>query len=222
MTDTRHQTTVDDCWNRIGVFGDKSCPLVERHIHCRNCETYSAAAITLLDRYGDSLSDSGNYGKDEGRQHSAEQSSLLIFRLGDQWLAIASRCLAEVMPVSPVHGLPHRRKRGLLGVINVRGTLVACLSLEELLGLDGATQNHHERRVIPRMLILQSDSGPLVVPVDEIRGIQRIPDHAISPGKGDAGQTISRFTLGVLQWQGYSITLLDEEPLLHHMLGSLA
>ena len=58
MTDQNllhHQPAVDDCWNRIGVFGDKSCPRLERHIHCRNCEVYGAAAIALLDRYGLSL-----------------------------------------------------------------------------------------------------------------------------------------------------------------------
>ncbi|MCW1245836.1 chemotaxis protein CheW, partial [Pseudomonas sp. SAICEU22] len=42
---------IDDCWNRIGVHGDKSCPLLAEHIHCRNCSVYSAAATRLLDRY---------------------------------------------------------------------------------------------------------------------------------------------------------------------------
>jgi len=187
------QAAVDDCWNRIGVFGDKSCPQLERHIHCRNCEVYGA------------------------------QRSLLIFRLGEQWLAIATRCLAEVMPVSPIHVLPHRNNRGLLGVTNVRGTLVACLSLAELLGLDTQQDARRgERRVIPRMLILESDSGPLVTPVDEVSGIQRIPVARISSAKHDDKRAISRFTAGVLQWQEQSITLLDDEQLLQTMIGSLA
>src|SRR4029077_5730556 len=28
---------VDDCWNRIGVRGDASCPELKHHVHCRNC-----------------------------------------------------------------------------------------------------------------------------------------------------------------------------------------
>ena len=40
---------IDDCWNRIGVRGDQSCPLLIEHIHCRNCALYAAAAIRLLD-----------------------------------------------------------------------------------------------------------------------------------------------------------------------------
>ncbi|HBP1772226.1 TPA: chemotaxis protein CheW, partial [Pseudomonas aeruginosa] len=35
---------VDDCWNRIGVHGDKSCERLAEHVHCRNCEVYAAAA----------------------------------------------------------------------------------------------------------------------------------------------------------------------------------
>ena len=42
---------IDDCWNRIGIYGDKSCPVLPEHIHCRNCSVYSAAATRLLDRY---------------------------------------------------------------------------------------------------------------------------------------------------------------------------
>lgn len=218
------QAAVDDCWNRIGVFGDKSCPQLERHIHCRNCEVYGAAAIALLDRYGSTLErGDDDYGQGETEEAQGAQRSLLIFRLGEQWLAIATRCLAEVMPVSPIHVLPHRNSRGLLGVTNVRGTLVACLSLAELLGLETQQDARRgERRVIPRMLILQSDSGPLVTPVDEVSGIQRIPVARISSAKHGDKRTISRFTAGVLQWQEQSITLLDDEQLLQTMIGSLA
>lgn len=218
-----HQPTVDDCWNRIGVFGDKSCPRLERHIHCRNCEVYGAAAIALLDRYGSALErGDDDYGQGETEEMQGEQRSLLIFRLGEQWLAIATHCLAEVMPVSPIHVLPHRKNRGLLGVTNVRGTLVACLSLAELLDLETQQDAHRsERRVIPRMLILETDSGPLVTPVDEVSGIQRIPLARISSAKHDDKRTISRFTAGVLQWREQSITLLDDEQLLQNMIGSL-
>lgn len=218
------QATVDDCWNRIGVFGDKSCQRLQRHIHCRNCEVYGAAAIALLDRYGSALErGDDDYGQGETEEAQGAQRSLLIFRLGDQWLAIATRCLAEVMPVSPIHVLPHRKNRGLLGVTNVRGTLVACLSLAELLDLEAQQDApRSERRVIPRMLILETDSGPLVTPVDEVSGIQRIPLARISSTKHDDKRTISRFTAGVLQWREQSITLLDDEQLLQHMIGSLA
>lgn len=216
------QAPIDDCWNRIGVFGDKSCTRLEAHIHCRNCEVYSAAAITLLDRYGTlQEQDTAAYGQAESDEELGEQRSLLIFRLGEEWLALATRRMAEVMPLSPIHTLPHQKAGSLLGVSNVRGTLVACLSLADLLGLT-PNEGKQEKRSIPRMLILETSAGPLVSPVDEVKGIQRIPLALIGASVQEDKRTISRFSAGVLQWDGRSITLLDDEQLLAAMIRSLA
>ena len=38
---------IDDCWNRIGVHGDKSCPLLDEHVHCRNCAVYALSLIHI-------------------------------------------------------------------------------------------------------------------------------------------------------------------------------
>lgn len=150
---------IDDCWNRIGIHGDKSCPLLADHIHCRNCAVYSAAATRLLDRYA--------LQQDDHRRAAVELDqdivtrSLLMFRLGEEWLGIATRCLVEVAPLQPIHSLPHQRSRALLGVANVRGALVACLSLVELLGLDAAGTSASNGRSMPRMLIIAAQDGPV-------------------------------------------------------------
>lgn len=41
---------VNDCWNKIGVRGDGSCPELARYVHCRNCPVYFAGAGAVLDR----------------------------------------------------------------------------------------------------------------------------------------------------------------------------
>ncbi|PKM27550.1 MAG: chemotaxis protein CheW [Gammaproteobacteria bacterium HGW-Gammaproteobacteria-13] len=217
-----NQAPIDDCWNRIGVFGDKSCARLDAHIHCRNCEVYSAAAIALLDRYSTLLEhDASGYGQAEASDDLGEQRSLLIFRLGEEWLALATRRMAEVMPLSPIHSLPHQKVGSLLGVTNVRGTLVACLNLGEVLGLEHS-EGKQEKRAIPRMLILETNAGPLVSPVDEVSGIQLIPLALIGASVQEDKRAISRFSAGVLQWGGKSITLLDDEQLLAAMTRSLA
>src|SRR6185503_157399 len=43
-------TTIHDCWNKIGLWGDSSCPELIRVSHCRNCPVYSAAGVQMLDR----------------------------------------------------------------------------------------------------------------------------------------------------------------------------
>lgn len=211
---------IDDCWNRIGIHGDRSCPLLVEHIHCRNCSVYSAAATSLLDRY--SL-------RQEDREQSVAQEaatdlvtrSLLMFRLGEEWLALATRCLLEVAPLEAIHSLPHQRSRALLGVANVRGALVACLSLTELLGLDPTPAPAAAGRIMPRMLIIGAEGGPVVVPVDEVQGIHAIDERILGGASLSGEQANAKFTRGVLQWQGRSLRLLDEEQLLLAVTRSL-
>lgn len=207
---------IDDCWNRIGVHGDKSCPLLTEHIHCRNCSVYSAAATRLLDRYALQQDD-------RDLVHAPVDvdvvtRSLLMFRLGEEWLALTTRSLVEVAPLQAIHSLPHQRSRALLGVANVRGALVACLSLVELLGLEPGPTTAAFGRVMPRMLIVAAQGGPVVVPVDEVDGIHAIDERILAT----ASQSGGKYTRGVLHYKGRSLRWLDEEQLLSAVTRSLS
>ncbi|MFJ4350937.1 chemotaxis protein CheW [Pseudomonas sp. NPDC089428] len=205
---------IDDCWNRIGVHGDKQCPLLERHIHCRNCEVYAAAATRLLDRYA--LIDADLAHADTPVETGAGRS-LLLFRLGEEWLALATACLAEIAPLQPVHSLPHQRSRVLQGVANVRGVLVPCLSLGDLLGVERLSEPVRSGRVMPRMLILAASGGPVVMAVDEIDGI-----HRLDAAQQGASEDAAPFTAAVLQWRGRSVRVLDDQQLLSAVQRSLS
>ena len=207
---------LDDCWNRIGVHGDKQCPLLGRHIHCRNCEVYANAATRLLDRYA-WLED-----EDEAPAPAAPEPqgpALLLFRLGEEWLALATAQLAEVAPAQRVHALPHQRSRVLLGVANVRGVLVPCLSLAGLIGLDGESPASPAApgNATPRLLIVESEGGVVVFPVDEVDGIHRLDATRLQPVADNPHATLS-----VLQWRDRSVRVLDPLALLAAVKRSLA
>ncbi|MGL5994948.1 MAG: chemotaxis protein CheW [Pseudomonas proteolytica] len=212
---------IDDCWNRIGIHGDKSCPLLAEHIHCRNCAVYSAAATRLLDRYALAQQDHRHAVAAQADDEVATRS-LLMFRLGEEWLGIATRCLVEVAPLQPIHSLPHQRSRALLGVANVRGALVACLSLVELLGLDSTAGGPSGGRIMPRMLIIVAQDGPVVVPVDEVDGIHAIDERTLKAASASGTQASARYTQGVLQFKGRSLRWLDEAQLLSAVTRSLS
>ncbi|AVD94089.1 MULTISPECIES: chemotaxis protein CheW [Pseudomonas] len=205
---------IDDCWNRIGVRGDKQCPLLERHVHCRNCEVYAAAATRLLDRYALVQEHQA-----AAVQPDAENTgrSMLLFRLGEEWLALATACLAEIAPLQAVHSLPHQRSRLLHGVANVRGALVPCLSLADLLGVQASSTEQRSARAMPRMLILAAEGGPVVMAVEEIDGI-----HRLDPQLLGSGRDATRFTAAVLQWRGRSVRVLDDQHLLSAVQRSLS
>jgi chemotaxis-related protein WspD len=211
--------TLDDCWNRIGIRGDKSCPKLTQFVHCRNCDVYAEAATRMLDRYQ-------LYRQDDAATHETAalaaqplreaSESLLVFRLGEEWLALPTAALVEVSTVQAIHTLPHRRSPAVLGVSNVRGALVACLSLTVLLGLEEITAAP-EARVLPRMLLLGDAAHATVVcPVDEVEGIHAVPLSLY----GAAGH--GKFSRALLQWQGRSVRLLEAAPLFDAITRNLA
>ena len=211
---------IDDCWNRIGIYGDKSCSLLAQHIHCRNCAVYSAAATRLLDRYSFEQEHQELYAPQTHEQKVATRS-LVIFRLGDEWLGLVTRCLDEVAPIQTIHSLPHQRSRALRGVANVRGALVPCLSLVELLGLDPGVPGATSLRIMPRMLIVAAHGGPVVLPVDEVDGVHNIEERELMAASLSGEQASAKYTRGVLQWKTRSLRLLDEEQLLSAITRSL-
>ncbi|MCF4998442.1 chemotaxis protein CheW [Pseudomonas syringae] len=210
---------IDDCWNRIGIRGDRSCPLLDEHIHCRNCSVYSSAATRLLDRYA--LQQDGRDSVATHVETDLKTRSLLMFRLGEEWLALATRSLVEVAPMQTIHSLPHQRSRALQGVANVRGALVACLSLVELLDLDVGHVPASNGRVMPRMLIIAAHGGPVVVPVDEVDGIHAIDERVLEAASRSGAQSSAKYTRGVLQFKGRSLRWLDEEQLMSAVTRSL-
>lgn len=211
---------IDDCWNRIGIYGDKSCPLLAQHIHCRNCAVYSAAATRLLDRYSFEQEHHALYASQNQAQKVATRS-LMIFRLGGEWLGLVTGCLDEVSPTQSIHSLPHQRSRALLGVANVRGALVPCLSLVDLLALDASVTGVTTARVMPRMLILAAHGGPVVVPVDEVDGVHNIEEQVLGTASLSGEHASAKYTQGVLQWKGRSLRWLNEEQLLSAITRSL-
>ena len=176
---------------------------------CDSCEVHGSLATRLLDRF-DLHRDDEDVQDEWIEEDLGERRAILIFRVGEAWLGLPSRTLSEVAMHTPIHSLPHQRSLGLMGVTNVRGALVACVSLAEMLGLEAGGASG-ERRVVPRMLILDCMGGPVVMPVDEVQGIEVIALREVVEAGNGSVPVARRFASGVLQWQGRSITLLDEQ-----------
>src|SRR5688500_9542083 len=172
---------VDACWSRIGVRGDRSCPELKVHIHCRNCPVYSSAARALLDASpaADALKLATRHfalaAAPAEQAAAGEVQSVIVFRLRAEWFALPTVLCSEVADLRPIHSLPHRRSGAVLGVANIRGELLVCLSLADILGLGAQVESKPARRAVaPRLLVVKRDAGPVVFPVDEVHGVQRL------------------------------------------------
>src|SRR3984957_11083431 len=132
-------TRIDDCWNRIGTRGDGSCPKLAEHSRCLNCPVFEDAAAGLLDRpVGDmevaqsassvpnalfrepaSAALNGPVAVETSANSGATQSAL-VFRIAEEWLGLPTAALRQVDDMRPIHSLPHRRNRVVLGLVNIR------------------------------------------------------------------------------------------------------
>ncbi len=84
---------------------------------------------------------------------------MLLFRLGEEWLALATASLAEIAPMQAGTFAAASALAPAAGVANVRGALVPCLSLADLLGVQADTAEQRSGRAMPRMLILAAEEG---------------------------------------------------------------
>jgi chemotaxis-related protein WspD len=204
-----------DCWNQIGVFGDGTCPELAKVIHCRNCPVYAAGGRSLLEReppadYLREWTQALAEAKDEDQ--AEDTLSVLIFRLGREWLALPTHICQEVAEMRPIHILPHRSGPVLLGLVNIRGQIRLCVSLRELLGLEpgddsGRTMNHKNPRCL---VVIAGDSDHWVLLVDEIHGIQRVHLSAIREAPVTVAKAVPRLTKGVIDWRDTGVGYLDD------------
>jgi chemotaxis-related protein WspD len=219
------RTRITDCWNRIGVRGDASCPELARHVHCRNCPVHADAAACLLDSEAPNgyLSGWTHQIAQNSELAEADAHSHLIFRVGAEWLALPTAVLNEVASLRPIHPLPHRRHGVVLGLANIRGELLVCFSLSKVLNIRTASGGGEgPGRAHPRLLVLAHEGHRAVCPVDEVSGTRNFSLRERGPVPSTVAQAAATYTQAVLSLPDKTVGLLDDALLFHTFQRSLA
>ena len=213
---------IDDCWNRIGVNGDQTCPELEEHVHCRNCPVFSAAARTFFDRRapeGYLQEWAGLLGRPVGHG-SVDDVRLLVFRLGLEWLAMDLSVVVEVTTPRPVHRVPHRTNRVFSGLVSLRGQLQLCVSMHGLLNVDSVDPDDGSTS-IPRLILIRDSGGSWAFPAEEVAGVQNVPAATLEKVPSTLANPDGSFSRAVFAWGSErSVDVLDE-PRVFAMLRRL-
>jgi chemotaxis-related protein WspD len=229
--------TVYDCWNTIGVEGNGSCRELVKYVHCRNCPVYSAAGLQLLDRplTPEYRREWTEHFAREKKLGTPAKSSVVIFRVATEWLALPTSAFQEIAsacetggPVARghaagvisqaehrvMHTLPHRRGKLVLGLVNVRGELTVCASLARLLGLGhDAHREKKSRTVYDRLLVTHWIGGRLAFPVEEVHGIHRFQKNDLRDPPATVSRSSLTYTQGVISWRDRTVGVLNADAL---------
>jgi chemotaxis-related protein WspD len=200
------------CWQRIGVWGDRSCPELVLATHCHNCPVFAAAGRRFLDAppppgYSSEWAEQLAETEDAA---AGDLISVLAFRLGDEWFALPVDVLVEVTHPRPTHRVPHRG--GLLaGIVNMRGELQLCVRLDLLLGIEAAMANADQ----PRIIAMRRGDECWGFPADEVDRVHRLPGRELVAAPPTLSRASARLTRGVFNRDNRAIGLLDDERLFH-------
>ncbi|MEW6219729.1 MAG: chemotaxis protein CheW [Thermodesulfobacteriota bacterium] len=216
-----------NCWTRIGVWsrGGERCPELGRVVHCRNCPVYSAAGRRFLDRpLEDDCQQEWTVAlAREKVVKDLKARSAFVFRVGREWLALAATLIREVVPMGPIHSLPHRRSAILRGVVNIRGKLEICVSIGGVLGIDKeSTGSGESGYAAPERMIVAARRGEtFVFPVSQVRGMARYHAEMLRNLPVTVTAAKAAYTTGILSLDGRDVGFLDEEALFRAINDSL-
>lgn len=203
-----------DCWERIGVCGgDRSCAKLAEFVHCRNCPVFAAAGERLLDR-----EPPAGY-REEWTRHfaaakaeaAAGKQSVVVFRIASEWLALPTLVLQEVVERRAIHSLPHQRNPLVLGLANVRGELLVCISMPDLLGGEDRPRESGQR-----LLVTGWRGQRTAFPVDEVYGIHRFQPQELQAA------VRAPVVCGLLKLDGRIVGVLDAENFFAELNGRFA
>ena len=217
-----------DCWNRIGTAGDRTCPELETHIHCHNCPVFASAARTFFDRpapqrylaeWTQWLARCPETVSLEAGASAAQSDrdlvSVLIFRLGREWMAFPTQAIAEVTVPRPIHRIPHRSNAILIGLVNLRGQLQLCISLHGLLGLESpqSSATGSSPTSGSRLIVLRNRERleSWIFEAEEVLGVHRLPRSQMRSVSSTLANPEVSFSQAILSWENRSVSFLDEQ-----------
>lgn len=214
------------CWNQIGVEGDRSCERLQQVRHCCNCDVYIQEGRCLLERevpldylqewtIALAQENAAPWGQASLKVGQAQETlSVMIFRLGTERLALPVRILQEITTPSEIHTLPHRSTELFLGLVNIRGEILPCVSLSHLLGVETTIDPSYSRINLRRMMVIGLPDHRWVFPVDEVYCVHRCPFSELREPPVVIVKAAQAYTQGIIDWRNEKVNYLNADLLL--------
>lgn len=140
--------------------------------------------------------------------HPSGQQSVFVFRVGDEWFGLAPEKITMVAPLPMVHSIPHRRPI-VTGVVNVRGTVTLCFSLQIALGSASADND----KTSAMMLVLDHKNWHIAGIIDAALGMVKFNPDEVIPLPATLEADNKHHLSGIITHDGIDIGWIDTDAL---------
>ena len=136
-------------------------------------------------------------------------SRFLTFRMGQRLYALPASEISEVIRIPPIARIPQSPK-GLLGVANLRGSVLPVASLRGLLGHQESEEQRTERAIVLA-------GTPVAVAVDSVEALVSLGAERVETGQAELAAEPGELLRGAFQAQAHRdvAKILDIEALLN-------
>ncbi len=136
---------------------------------------------------------------------------LISFVVGPEHYAVELACLQEILKIPRIARIP-KTPPHMLGVINLRGNIVAVVDLKHKLNM-GKTDFGEECRI----MVVQYGKRHVGLVVDRVVDVVHLPRSAVEPPPPVVGGMGREYLMGVGKIEGQLLIL----PYLEKLIGSL-
>lgn len=202
-------SVLNDCWNRIGVRGDRSCPELKSAIHCQNCSVFGEASQAFFDRpqLPDYRSELTKLIAEPPKVRQSGSQPVVVFALSEELFALDTRRFVEVTGPRRVHRVAHRTNRVFSGLVSINGQLELCFSLANLLNVE--TKKSAGQKDEARLVVIEDDrSRRWVFHADRVLGVERMPEAAFADPPATVAQDTAGHVSRVIAWNDQRIGYL--------------
>ena len=142
----------------------------------------------------------------------ARQARVCLVTLAGHRFAVEVRYAREVVVFDEYTAVPLAPPQ-LLGVVNLRGSLMPLVDIRPFLGLEPARAAREAR-----VLVVECDGAHAAILIDEVLGLEPLEGLVVT-GEGDEGGGPVGVSAGRLEREGGAVTLLDVRRVLEALGG---
>jgi len=143
-------------------------------------------------------------------EEAADQLSLLLFRIGDEWYAVRVAEVREIYQeyeITPIPCVPDH----IMGVVNIRGEILSVTDVARLMKLGSVDATGP---VQPPAIVVRNEECVTAMIVDEIGDITDVPVGSVEPPVSIIDRAQAEFVAGSVYVNDGLIGLLNTEKVL--------